>query len=100
MRALPFACSLSFVVLTGATFAQPDAQLKDAAAPLATPAPATAGKANRGKAFEEARARGIAWFEQCMQDWDAQTHMTKKEWQTTCRRVAEERARFLYDQTK
>ena len=35
MRVLPFACSLSFVVLTGATFAQPDAQLKDAAAPLA-----------------------------------------------------------------
>ena len=34
------------------------------------------------------------YFETCMKDWDASTRMTKKEWSRTCRRLAEQRARF------
>lgn len=34
------------------------------------------------------------YFEKCMNDWDATTHMTKKEWERTCRRLAEQRAKF------
>ena len=31
-----------------------------------------------------------AQFTQCMKDWDAKTHMTKQEWERTCRRVTDE----------
>jgi len=33
-----------------------------------------------------------------MDDWDRTTHMTKAEWRTTCRRVADERGRFVAEQ--
>jgi|SRR5215510_998246 len=34
------------------------------------------------------------WLAMCLVDWDAQTHMTKTEWRTTCERVARERGYF------
>ena len=35
------------------------------------------------------------WLTTCLQDWDADTHMTQEEWRTTCKRVAVERRTFL-----
>jgi hypothetical protein len=49
---------------------------------------------------KEIEARGAVYFEQCMRDWDAATHMTKQEWSRTCRRVADERMKFLREQTQ
>jgi hypothetical protein len=49
---------------------------------------------------EQIKERGKAWFRQCMQDWDTATHMTKAEWERTCRRVAVERTKFLMEQPK
>ena len=43
-------------------------------------------------------ARIAEWFRTCMDDWDQATHMTKAEWRTTCRRVADERGRFVAEQ--
>ena len=43
-------------------------------------------------------ARIAEWFRTCMADWDRATHMTKAEWRTTCRRVANERGRFVAEQ--
>ena len=37
-------------------------------------------------------------LEQCLRDWDAATHMTRQEWARTCRRVSENRRRFLREQ--
>ena len=34
------------------------------------------------------------YFETCMKDWDSGTRMTKKEWGRTCRRLANQRAKF------
>jgi len=34
------------------------------------------------------------WLATCLADWDAQTHMTKTEWRTTCERVSRERGYF------
>jgi len=34
------------------------------------------------------------YFDTCMKDWDAATHMTKAEWSRTCRRLAQERVKF------
>jgi hypothetical protein len=56
-----------------------------------SPKPATA---------DDIRARGADWLKQCLQDWDATTHMSKGEWQTTCRRVVDDRVKWLFDQAK
>jgi hypothetical protein len=39
------------------------------------------------------------YFSDCAKDWDASTHMTRMEWDRTCRRVATERARFKIQQS-
>jgi hypothetical protein len=36
------------------------------------------------------------YFASCMTDWDAATHMTRREWEKTCRRVANNRAKFKH----
>jgi uncharacterized membrane protein YbaN (DUF454 family) len=42
------------------------------------------------------KLRGLSaeYFETCMKDWDRATRMTKKEWSRTCRRLANQRAKF------
>jgi hypothetical protein len=37
-------------------------------------------------------------LEQCLRDWDAATHMTRREWSRTCQRVVANRARFQREQ--
>jgi len=32
---------------------------------------------------------------QCVKDWDAGTHMTKQEWARVCKRVIDNRVKFL-----
>ena len=32
---------------------------------------------------------------QCLKDWDAGTHMTKPEWARVCKRVIDNRVKFL-----
>ena len=34
------------------------------------------------------------YFETCMKDWDRATRMSKEEWSRTCRRLADQRAKF------
>jgi hypothetical protein len=53
--------------------------------------PPEKGEVYRGTRLDDEHAR----FEQCMRDWDATTHMTKREWERTCRRVADEREKYL-----
>ena len=62
--------------------------------PQSTPPAEAKPKVDPKKAAQDKRALAETYFKQCMQDWDAATHMTKKEWQSTCRRVADERAKF------
>jgi hypothetical protein len=49
---------------------------------------------------EQLRKRGADWLAQCVKDWDAETHMTKKDWQQVCRRVAADRINELIKQAK
>jgi hypothetical protein len=35
------------------------------------------------------------WLKTCLADWDKETHMTREEWRTTCKRVSAERGKFL-----
>jgi hypothetical protein len=45
--------------------------------------------------IKETDERVAYWRTTCLGDWDAATHMTPKEWRTTCERVAAERRQFL-----
>jgi hypothetical protein len=38
------------------------------------------------------------YFTSCRADWDAATHMSRREWEMTCRRVATNRAKFKHQQ--
>jgi hypothetical protein len=51
-----------------------------------------------GKSAEEVQAikqHSADWLTTCLADWDAQTHMSKTEWRSTCERVSREREQFL-----
>jgi hypothetical protein len=47
---------------------------------------------------DEDRKRIAEYLAQCLTDWDAGTHMTKKEWARVCQRVVDSRARFRVEQ--
>ena len=92
MRWLLLLVSL-FCVLAAAAVAPHEA----AEAPKTT-APTTANpdesKSKPQPSADEIRKMSDQYFNTCMRDWDVGTHMTKKEWARTCRRIADERAKF------
>jgi phage terminase large subunit-like protein len=66
-------------------------------ASLVGPAEASAQDATSSEKF---RGPFSKYFETCMQDWDAASHMTKEDCGRTCRRLAEERVRFRLEHSK
>jgi hypothetical protein len=52
-------------------------------------------KSTERDAPAQIRKRGADWLAQCVKDWDVDTHMSKKDWQRVCRRVATERTNEL-----
>jgi hypothetical protein len=72
-RMRPLIYALSLVVVSGGAYAQSDPRPKSATS-------------NDG-------ARLAAMYSQCMQDWDAGTHLTKQDWERTCRRLMQERGK-------
>jgi hypothetical protein len=108
MRRLLLVVSLSFTLATfvradpetapgGQTPAPGGAQASEAAKDL--PAPSTEGEPKAMKMSPaEIQKKKDEYYEQCMKDWDAATHMTKQEWQRTCKRMVENRVKFLIEQ--
>jgi hypothetical protein len=84
--------SIGFV-LVAAAVAPPEAA--ETAKP-STPAEARPAQRESKARTSAAETRKIAdeHYRQCLNDWDAATHMTKKEWQRTCRRLADNRTKF------
>ena len=54
----------------------------------------SAGASAQNSSSAQFRDLYAQYFDTCMKDWDAATHMTKEEWSRTCRRLAEERVKF------
>src|SRR5215470_9298991 len=102
MRALHVVCSFVLgLLVVGTAFAQ-------IGEPAAVPTPADkwlipgggpgSDKKSAGKSAEQVqdiKRRSAEWLKTCLGDWDAQTHMSKAEWRTTCARVSREREQFL-----
>ena len=38
------------------------------------------------------------WQGRCESDWDAATHMSKRQWEAVCRRVTDQRVKFRVEQ--
>ena len=121
MRILFCACTISLAAASGAANAEPEEEQTRPAQQVATPPPykgetvvgikkspapdvssqvATRKPGSIIETPEQLRKLGAEWRKQCLQDWDAATHMTKHEWQRVCRRVAEERTNALIRQVK
>jgi len=87
MRAWRVGCVLVLWLISQPTFAQSVQGLASA------PSPA------RGSLEEvqEIKERVASWLKTCLQDWDTATHMSPREWEVTCQRVANERGKFLLE---
>ena len=101
MRWLFLVISVLFV-LAAAAVADPDVPLDSKKPP--TPAPEAAKKyappAEAQTSATEMRKEADEQYKRCLNDWDAATHMTKKEWQRTCRRVVDNRVKFRLEMSK
>jgi hypothetical protein len=87
MRALRVGCVLALWLIPAATFAQPGE------GPATAPSPARASP----QEIEALKERVSSWLKTCLQDWDPATHMSPREWEITCQRVANERGKFLLE---
>ena len=75
-------CLMVLCFATGPTFAQ-------------SVSPPSSPTEKSTKDTQEINKQIAYWLTTCLQDWDAATHMTRKEWRITCNRVAAERGKFL-----
>jgi hypothetical protein len=76
------ACSQILILLSGG-------------AALAQPVQSTTPAAKTAQEIREIDERVAFWLKTCLGDWDQATHMSMSEWKTTCRRVSDERRKFL-----
>jgi hypothetical protein len=53
-----------------------------------------------GQYPQDLKARMNTWYEDCRKGWDSKTHMSKKEYERTCRRMAQERVKYLNDEER
>src|SRR5215813_4904307 len=68
------------------------------AAPSPDPDPSSAqgvGTRAIGQSPQDLRAHMLAWYEDCRKGWDAKTHMSRRDYDRTCRRMARERIKYL-----
>ena len=87
MRASRIGCVLVLWLIPAISFAQ------SVQGPASAPSPARGSP----EEIEAIKERVSSWLKTCLQDWDAATHMSSREWEVTCRRVANERGRFLLE---
>lgn len=91
MRVLPTVSLLALLFAIGAADAQ-------SAAPSEGAPPKSASAATEPvKSLQE---QTDAWFKDCKQGWDAGTHMSRKDYERTCLRMAQERIKFMRDWEK
>ena len=95
MWSLVRVCPLALVLASVGAFAA-GADPATTALPYA-PLPNTAPEVGP-PSEEEIREKTAYWHDECIRDWDRQTHMTKKEWSDTCQRIVADRVKWLRSQ--
>jgi hypothetical protein len=90
MRTLLLVGAVSLLLACGAAFAQSGKRDGTASTPTAAP--------DAQLSPAEIRERGAQYLTDCVNDWDKGTHMSKKDWTRTCRRVVQRRIDFMLQQ--
>jgi len=86
---------LSLALADGTARAKSDAPPKSATSSSAARTPQTpSAPTHPGRATSSDRELIAQYLADCLKDWDAATHMTKKEWAVVCQRVVNSRANF------
>jgi len=96
MRTFPSLCAIALLLTWTGASAQSDAQSKR---PHSSPSKGVGTRAI-GQYDHDLRERMNAWYKDCRSHWDASTHMSKKDYDRTCHRMARERIKFLSEQDK
>src|SRR5215813_4781545 len=96
MRTFPSACAFALLLTWSGASAQSDAQSKRLHSSLSK----GVGTRAIGQYDQGLRERMNAWYEDCRRHWDAATHMSKRDYERTCHRMARERIKFLSEQEK
>jgi len=94
MRALPSLCALLLGLACHGAQAQSEAKSDTPPAPPAKAPPAVK------EPVKDIRGQTDAWFKDCKQGWDAATHMSRRDYERTCHRMAQERVKFMRDWEK
>jgi hypothetical protein len=94
MRAMPSLCALILGLAGHGAHAQSAAQGESAPSLLPKPAAALT------EPVDDIRGQTNAWFKDCNQGWDAGTHMSRRDYERTCLRMAQERVKFMRDWEK
>jgi predicted component of type VI protein secretion system len=89
MRCLPSFSFLVAIVLVGTGAHAQSAPQSQAVTP---PQPAASKEP-----VKDIHAQTEAWFKDCKQGWDAATHMSRRDYERTCLRMAQERIKFMRD---
>ena len=92
MRTLLLVGAVCLLLGSGAAFAQSDKREGVISTPTAVP--------DLQLSPAEIRERTAQYLTDCVNDWDKGTHMSKKDWTRTCRRVVQRRIDFLLQQQK
>jgi hypothetical protein len=89
-------CFMALCLAAESAFAEPAAPPNTITLPPSTPLALSPGEKSPEQ-IAEIKGRVAFWLKTCLEDGDAATHMTRKEWRTTCERVAAERGKFLLE---
>lgn len=92
MRTLLWLGAACLLLASGAAFAQSGKREGAAATTTAIP--------DAQLSPDEIKERGTQYLTDCVNDWDKGTHMSKKDWTRTCRRVVQRRLDFMLQQQK
>ena len=95
MRTVLSVCAFAFLLNCEAS-AQSDAQFRR---PTSPPSDGAATRA-LSEYEEYLHARITTWFEDCRKLWNATSHMSEREHERTCLKMARKRIKFLEDQAK
>ena len=88
MFAWRIVCVLAAGLSGGIALAEPGQRSKN-------PSPLPIAAEGASQDSQSVGERVAQWLKTCLEDWDAATHMSRKEWRTTCERVSQERGKFL-----
>ena len=98
LRAIFLVGSLSLILTDGTAAAQSGPPPKSATSSTTAQIPRTPNDPTKADRLSPSDQERIAQYTaQCLNDWDAATHMTKQEWARVCRRVADNRVKFMLE---